>query len=55
VREQIELLEHKANPAAQLVDSLMTGGRGDIEAIEKNLPLLDLLETIDRSDQGRFA
>ena len=53
MREQIELLEHHADVAAHRVDALQI--LRQLDAVDQNLSALMLFETIDASDQGRFA
>jgi hypothetical protein len=53
VREQVEVLEHHADLAADLVDALEVVGQFD--AVDDDLALLVLLQPVDAADHGRLA
>ena len=53
VREQVELLEHHADLAADGLDVLDVVGQ--LDAVDDDVALLVLLEPVDAADQGRLA
>jgi hypothetical protein len=53
VREQVEVLEHHADLAADVVDLLEVVG--ELGAVDDDAPLLVLLEPVDAADHGRLA
>jgi hypothetical protein len=53
MREQVEVLEHHADLAADLVDALEVVGQ--LDAVDDDLALLVLLEPVDAADQRRLA
>src|SRR3546814_6926004 len=53
VREQVEVLEHHADLAANLVDLLEIVGQ--FQPVDDDLPPLMLLEPVDAADQRRLA
>ena len=53
MREQVEVLEHHADLAADFVDFLQVVGQFD--AVDDDLALLVLFEPVDAADHGRFA
>ena len=53
VREQVEVLEHHADLAADLVDLLEVVG--ELDAVDDDAALLVLLQAVDAADHGRFA
>ena len=53
VREQVEVLEHHADLAADLVDVLEVVGQ--LDAVDDDLALLVLLQPVDAADQRRLA
>jgi hypothetical protein len=53
VRKQVEVLEHHADFAADLVDLLQVVGQFD--AVDDDLALLVLFQPVDAADQRRLA
>ncbi|MNV59669.1 hypothetical protein D3C71_1521050 [compost metagenome] len=53
MREQVELLEHESNMAAQLIQVHLRAI--DILAIDLDQALLDRLQAVHGTDQGRLA
>ena len=53
MREQVEMLEHHADFAPDLVDLLQVVG--EFDAVDDDLALLMLLEPVDAADQRRLA
>jgi hypothetical protein len=53
VREQVELLEHHADPGAHLVDVHV--GVGDLDTLDHDLARGRLLEQVHAAQQGRLA
>ena len=53
VREQVEVLEHHADVAADLVDLLQVVGK--LGAVDDDAALLVLLQAVDAADHGRLA
>ena len=53
MREQVELLEHHADLAADRLDVFQI--RGQLDAGDDDAPLLMLLEAVDAADHRRFA
>ena len=53
VREEVEVLEHHADLAADLVDPLEVVG--ELDAVDDDAALLVLLQPVDAADHGRLA
>src|ERR1700730_17402789 len=53
MRKQVEMLEHHADLAADLVDLLEV--RGEFDAVDDDLARLMLLESVDAADHRRLA
>ena len=53
VREQVEVLEHHADLAPDLVDALEVVG--ELDAVDDDAALLVLLQPVDAADQRRLA
>ena len=53
MREEVEVLEHHADLAADLVDLLQVVG--ELDAVDDDLALLVLLQPVDAADHGRLA
>ncbi len=53
VREQVEVLEHHADLAANFLDLFQVVGQ--LNAVDDDLALLMLFQAVDAADQGRLA
>ena len=53
MREQVEVLEHHADLAADLVDALEVVG--ELDAVDDDSALLVFLQPVDAADHGRLA
>ena len=53
MREQVEVLEHHPDLAPNLVDLLQIVGQ--LDAVDDDLALLVLFQTVDAADHGGFA